>query len=276
MRINLALWLGMVLLALGSWAAQWAPTASSAGAAIIEAQRHFRALLPPQPVDILNVIWAAQSLDYWIRIQTGLNVVYLKGQRPCTACDPLQEAQFFVPPQLYVDGQHFWIRLDEESWQLALRPARELPTRYELIVSPKLPKTTLNPEDVSAIVATLRPFGVIPSQTESFSLEPLIPPAKPEPPEGVRIDSVLYGLITAPDWKAYALQNGIELSGLRARVLVELEAGASLPEGLDLVVEERAAERVRVQALIHRLEELAKDPAVAFVRLPSRPQSPSP
>jgi hypothetical protein len=42
---------------------------SSAEAASVQAQRHFRALLPPQPVDILNVIETAQELDYWIRMQ---------------------------------------------------------------------------------------------------------------------------------------------------------------------------------------------------------------
>jgi hypothetical protein len=146
-----------------------------------------------------------------------------------------------------------------------------------MIVSPKLPKTELAAEDVEQIVTTLTPFGVLPTQTASLKFELLIPQAKPVPPEDVRLDSVLYGLMLAPDWNDYAREHVLALSGLRVRVLIELATpGAPLPEGLDLVIEGRSTRFVRAQALIHQLAELARDPAVAFVRLPSRPQPPSP
>ena len=80
----------------------------------------------------------------------------------------------------------------------------------------------------------------------------------------------------APDWVDYASTNGIDLSGLRAVVIVELRSPeAELPDGLNLVVEARNGGLVRAEALIHRLADLARDPQVAFVRLPSRPQPPS-
>jgi len=252
----------------------WAEMGAS-GAADVQGQRHYRALLAPQPINIIDVIETAQQLDYWIRIQTEQNVTYLKGQTPCSACDPASEEAFFTPPQLYVDGQEFWIRLDEPDFRLNLRPSHEVPASYELIVSPKLPKVELDAEDLSAIGEALGPFGLLPAQTDSLSFEPLIPVAKPAPPEGVRLDSVLYGLMLAPDWTDYAHEREIELSGLRAVVLIELtSADAELPEGLDLVIEARSAQLVRAQALIHRLGELARQPTVAFVRLPSRPQPP--
>lgn len=263
MRIHLTLWIGIVLLFVFSqFAGLW-------GATLIEGQRHFRATLPPQQVDILHIIQTAQQLNYWIRIQTGEDVMYLKGQTPCSACDPSQEASFFTTPQLHVDGQNFWIRLDEQDWRLNLRPAA---SGLELIVSPKLPKTELTTEDLNEIRSALGPFGLLPAE---LSFEPLVPPAKPVPPEGVRLDSILYGLMLAPDWKLYAQEKGLELSGLRARVLVELtSAEAQPPVGLDLVIEARNGPLVRAQALIHRLEELARDPIVAFVRPPAQPQPP--
>jgi hypothetical protein len=272
MRAHLAiLWIGVSLLVFSQLAGFWAGTNSPGAAAFVDAQRHFRALLPPQATDILHVIQTAQERDYWIRIQTGLDVTYLKGQASCTACDPAQEAQFFTPPQLYVDGLNFWVRTDEENWRMNLRPAYSMPMAYEVIVSPKLPRTEISPADLDQIASRLRSFGL--NQTASLSFEPLIPIDKPEPPEGARIDSVLYGLLLAPDWKDYASANGIDLSGLRARVIVELSSSeAELPDALQLVVEARTGNLVRVQVLIHRLVELARDAAVSFVRLPSRPQ----
>jgi len=268
------LWIGVTLLMIGSIVGLLAGI-GGAEAASVGAQRHYRAILPPQQVEIVKIIETAQGLDYWIRIQMGQDVAYIKGRTPCTACDPTREEEFFLPPQLHVDGGWFWIRLDEESWSLNLRPSPQ--ANYELIVSPKLPKTSLTAEDIEEIAAKLGPFGVLPTQTGSLEFEPLIPQSKPIPPEDVRLDSVLYGLMLAPDWKEYAKMRGIELSGLRAVVVIELAVpGAQLPEELDLIVEQRSIGLVRAQALIHRLAELARDPAVAFVRLPSRPQPPIP
>jgi hypothetical protein len=196
---------------------------------------------------------------------------------PCSICDPAEEDRFFLPPWLSVDGRWFWLQLDEPGWQLHLRPAAQRPGDYELIVSPKLPKTALTDSDLDQITATLTPFGVLSAQTAPLKPEPYIQPAKPEPPADARIDSVLYGLTLSPDWAAYAAQNGIERSGLRVRVVIELSSpDAALPEALELAIEARSARLVRAQALIHRLVDLARDPAVAFVRLPSRPQPAGP
>jgi len=275
MRVHLAvLWVGVALLAFSQLFGFLMETSSTGSAAVVGAQRHFRAILPPQPTDILSVIQTAQGLDYWIRIQTGLDVTYMKGFMLCTACNPMQEEQFFTPPQLYVDGQSYWLRLDDANWQVNLRPSSTAPMNYELIVSPKLSREELKAEDLREIASMVRPFVSI--QTESLSFEPLLPPTKPEPPEGVKLDSVLYGLTLSPDWRDYASVNGIELWGLRAVVIVELNStDAELPESLNLVIEARGSGQVRAQAFIHRLVDLARDRAVSFVRLPSRPQPPS-
>lgn len=270
-----ALWLGLATLIAGTMAGLWTGTRPEApmGVANVETQRHYHAYLAQPTVNIVEVIQTAQELNYWIRIQTGADVTYLQGEMPCPTCDPAQEAQFFRPPRLYVDGSDFWIHLDEVDWTLHLRPAAHSASSYELVVSPKLPKTQVTAEDLANIRATLAPFGVLPDQGAPLEFEPLIPPTKPEPPEGTRMDSVLYGLTLAPDWVDYARRSEIGLSGLRAKVIIELaSAGADPPGDLDLVIESRSDELVRAQVLIHQLVELARRPSVAFVRPPSRPQ----
>ena len=246
------------------------------GGGIVEAQRHFRALLPSVPLNVLEIVRTAQQLGYWIRIQTDENVTYLHGRTPCSACDPSQERTFFAPPWLAVDRQWFWLYLDEPGWVLHLRPSGQQTGSYELIVSPKLPKTELTDEDLGQIRQALAPFGLL-SQTASLTLEPYIVPAKPAPPEDVRLDSVLYGLVLAPDWALYAQEKGLERSGLRVRVVIERASPGAVPSpALELVIEAQSEGLIRAQALIHRLVELARDPAVAFVRPPSRPQPAAP
>jgi hypothetical protein len=271
------LWIGGILLLSPLLHLALPDPYANAEAGVVETQRHFRALLPAPTTDIVRIVQTAQQLNYWIRIQTDTDVTYLKGSMPCSICDPAEEDRFFLPPRLSVDGRWFWLQLDEPGWRLHLRPSTQRPGDYELIVSPKLPKTALTDGDLDQITATLTPFGVLPTQTASLKLEPYIPPAKPEPPADARIDSVLFGLTLAPDWATYAAQNGIERSGLRVRVVIELSSpDTALPEALELVIEARSARLVRAQALIHRLVDLARDPAVAFVRLPSRPQPAGP
>lgn len=250
--------------------------AAAVGGAVVEAPRHFRALLPSVPANVVEIVQTAQQLGYWIRIQTDGNVTYLRGTTPCSACDPAQEAAFFAPPWLVVDRQWFWLHLDEPDWALHLRPSGQQTGSYELIVSPKLPKTELTDEDLGRIQQALAPFGLLPP-ADPLAPEPYIVPAKPAPPEGVRLDSVLYGLTLAPDWAAYAREKGIERSGLRVRVVIERSAPGAMPSpALELVVEAESERLIRAQALIHRLVELARDPAVGFVRPPTRPQPAAP
>lgn len=258
------------LLGLGPTAS--AQTGALFGTANVDTERHFRAFVPTPSTDVVSVIGTAQQLGYWIRIQTGTDITYLQGGQPCPSCDPNQEATFFQPPQLIVDGQEFWIRLDEPQWRVNVRPATQT-AGYEFIVSPKLPKTSLSDNDLNAILDTLAPFNVLPQQSASLQLETMIQPTKPVPPEGARIDSVLYGLTLAPDWMDYAQQQNIGLSGLRADVIVELtSAQASLPEDVDLIATSRTGALVSAQARIDQLVRLASAPSVAFVRMPNRPQ----
>ena len=249
---------------------------NSAKAATVDTERHYRAELTLGAVNTAQLILAAQQESYWIRIQTNTDVTYLNGTEPCNACDPSQETLFFQRPSLYVDGGTFRIRLEESDWNLSLRPrASTMPGAYELIVSPILPKVDLTTEDLEAIDSTLAALSVLPQSTTTLTFEQIIQTGKVQPPEGVRIDSVLYAMTLAPDWAAYAQLNGISLSGMRVSVLIELEDPAlELPESLDLVIESRSTNFVRAAALLSKLTELASLDGVTFVRLPSAPQPP--
>jgi hypothetical protein len=263
--------LGVLLLALGlpRMTMLWAAVGGSNASQLLAGQS-YRAPLPPTATDIIHVVTAAQDLDYWIRIQQGLDVTYLKGKTFCAACNPSQETAFFQTPQLYVDGPLYWIRLDEPKYRLNLRPAVEGATSpYELIVSPKV---DLGGDDLQALLTELVPFGVAPTQTSALSFEVITVPSKPQPPPDARLDSTLYGLMIAPDWRDYAAGHGIDLSGLRARVIVELHSPGAVPQAADLLVEARSDTLIRALVPIEQLLVLARDPAVSMVRLPNRPQ----
>lgn len=273
--LYLAALLAMALLVVGlpRMTLLWATVGGSDSSQLLAGQS-YRAPLPPTATEIVRVVEAAQNLDYWIRIQQGLDVTYLKGKTPCASCDPTQEALFFQTPQLYVDGALYWIRLDEPKFRLNLRPAAEgqnAAAPYELIVSPKV---DLGGEDLLALLTELAPFGVAPTQSSALSFEVMAVPSKPRPPAGARLDSILYGLMIAPDWRDYAAAHGVELSGLRARVIVELTTPGAIPQGAaDLLIEARSDSTLRALVPIHQLLSLARDPVVSLVRLPSRPQT---
>ncbi|MBI1729688.1 hypothetical protein HY229_01305 [Candidatus Acetothermia bacterium] len=275
MKAQFTLWAVLTLL-LAAPAVGIVSDTNGASAALVDSQRHFHATVTLTAVNPLQVISTAQNSDYWIRIQTGTDITYVKGKEPCTQCNPAQESSFFQMPRLYVDGQHFWIQIQVSDMEVHLRPqSASVQLQYELIISPALPKTELSAEDLGKVQDALAPFGFLSTPITALTLEPLITSAKIQPPDGVHIDSVLYGLVSAPDWNDYAQLNGIALSGLRARVLVELAApDAQLPDSLDLVIESRSDNFVRVQALIYRLAELASQSGVKFVRLPNNPQPP--
>lgn len=274
--MRVALLTGIALLMLSATTGLYNGFMGANAAAAVDAERHFRAALSLAPASTIQMIQTAQGLDYWVRIQTGLDITYFDGMDPCAECDSSQESLFFVGSRLYVDGNRFWLNYEDAELSVNIRPLTESPLlHYELIVSPILPKTALTEDDISTINGVLSQFGLLGAQVTLTSLENLIPSSKLVPPAEAQIDSVLFNLLAQPDWNGYATLNQIVLSGLRARVLVDLATpDAVLPDDLDLVIETQSTNFARVQVMIHRLTELASNPAVGFVRLPSTPQPP--
>lgn len=220
----------------------------------------------PQP-DISTITARAQGLGFWIRVEQGSNVAYLHGAELCGSCTPANEASFFSLPQLYLDGELFLVRLDEDCYRMGVRPSPELRGAYEVIVRPKVSMGRSAVEREA--LGWLQQLGIV--QTASLEFTELVPQEKPEPPAGLRLDSLLYALTVAPDWHDFARERGIALFGLRIRVVVELVNPQVVPQGYHLVEEARAQNLIRVLVPVSELVRLSRDPAVKFVRLPYEP-----
>jgi len=238
--------------------------------AMLLAGHYYKASLPPAAYNLNTIIEQAKSLNFWIRIERE-TITYYKGSELCLTCDPTKEREFFTMPQLYVDGNLFLIRTDGAAYKLIVRPKDEV--SLEIIIAPKQDITAKEAED--SIVAKLLQLGVIcKCKPISLAFEPLVfPQEKLAPPEGVKIDSLLYKLTQAPDWHEFAETNGFELYGLRVKVIIELVSPEEKLQGdYKLIVEATSDSLIRARVLINELVILAKDPAVKFVRLPYKPE----
>jgi hypothetical protein len=220
----------------------------------------------PQP-DISTIAARAQELGFWIRVQYGLNVAYLHGTGPCDICTPENEESLFGFPQLYLDDGLFLVRLDEERYRLNIRPSPELEGTYEVFVGSIIGLERAEMEQEA--LRWLQQLGIV--QTTSLNFTELVPQEKPELPEGLRLDSLLYALTLAPDWHDFARERGLALGGLRIKVIVELASPDMVPQGYHLIEEARSENLMRVLVPVRELIRLAHDPAVGFVRLPYVP-----
>lgn len=235
---------------------------------LVEGQA-YRAALPPAAVDLLDLQDRAQGLGWWVRVQEGQTVRYFQGARACEACVPAQEDLFFSLPQLLLDAGRFMIRLDAEDYRLNVRPDAQNPGNVELTL---VMRATRAEALVVAQLGELLDRLGLQTGPLSFAQIPLDKKARAPLPEGLALEENLFRLIQAPDWPDFAALRGIPLSGLRARVLVELADEAVLPQGEDLSIESRAGTTLRAQVLIDELLSLGRDPAVRAVRVPAQPQ----
>ena len=223
------------------------------------------------PIHAEALLAKAQALGWWIRVQQGMEVSYYQGSERCTACTPALEGQFFQFPQLVLDGNLSMVRLDTAAFRLNLRPMVDSGMIYELVV---VMKQTLDAETLSnQIQQELSSLGLILPVGLSFAALPLSAKAKAPVPQGVRLDETLFRLTQAPDWPDFATLQGLSLSGLRVRAVVEVSEGQTPSARFDLLIEGQASSGMRAQVLIPDLLALAQDPAVAQVRAPLQPQA---
>jgi hypothetical protein len=87
-----------------------------------------------------------------------------------------------------------------------------------------------------------------------------------------RLDSRLYQLSQATDPELFAKNSGFELRATRARVVIELREGASIPTGYDVVIDGRFGRLVDAWVSIAQLCSLAQQTDVTSVRPPDRLQ----
>lgn len=161
---------------------------------------------------------------------------------------------------LYLDGDSFLLGLREGEWTTVLRGKAGA---GELVIL-----GAGFPEGLSAF-ALLEALGLLPPGLD-LALSPKEVPAKhPAPPEGVRLDPVLWALVGHPDWFGFARAEGIERVGLRVRAVAELSG--CLSAAWEPFVRSATETLAELLLPIPLLPELAKDPAVRLVRPPHMP-----
>lgn len=239
---------------------------------LLLAGRYYRVALALSAPELAAVIEAAKQAGFSVRIAEGTRVSYFIGMIPCTDCTPENERTRLVFPQLFVDGALLWLRAEEAFSKYNVRPA--LGMGYELTIAPKVTvsaSVALGEIGARLVQLQLLRDPALPLNVEQLSIVPGV--KLPKPPDGVRLDSLLYGLMLMPDWYDFAAQNRLELWGLRVRVIVELiSSDAQLALGHNLIIEARSPSGLmRVLVPIHQLTALASDPAVKLVRPPFQP-----
>jgi hypothetical protein len=238
---------------------------------VLLAGRYYRVPLSLPAPDLVAVIEAAKQAGFSVRIAEGTRVSYFIGMTPCPDCTPENERTRLGFPQLYVDGTLLWLRAEETLARYNLRPFGD---GYELVIAPKVTAgatATLGEIGMRLLQLKVLREPTLPLNVEQLSVVPGVKP--PRPPDGVRLDLLLYGLMLMPDWYDFALQNRLELWGLRVRVIVELVSPeAQVSSVHNLIIEARSPSGLmRVLVPIHQLTVLASDPAVKLVRPPFQP-----
>ena len=179
-----------------------------------------------------------------------------------------EEALQAMPSLLYVDESWFLLRVTGEDFDYTVRPSGE---GYELVLVPH--KDLPQAETIYSVISSLQEMGIVDSVDmelpESYAKEF---EKGPLPPEGVAIDSSLYGLSVAADWFAEALRLGIDRVGLRVEVVAEKLPGGTIPEELTPFIESESEGLAKFLLPIWQLTELARSSSIGYVRLPYRPQ----
>ncbi len=267
--LTLAPWIVALSLMLFQWEEPETPIMADQ---ILLAGKFYRVMLPNIGADLSKIIEAAKQMGFSVRIAQGTTVKYFIGTQPCLDCTPENERERLQFPHLFVDGDLLWLRAGGLLSKYNLRPSPQ--GGYELIVAPT---TTVSAsailDEIGRQLAQLAVVSdpVLPLSVEELTVVPGVKP--PKPPDGVRLDSVLYALMLMPDWYEFAPQNKLELWGLRVRVIVELVSPeAQLAPTHNIIIEARSPSGLlRVLVPIHQLVLLASDPAVKIVRPPFQP-----
>jgi hypothetical protein len=171
---------------------------------------------------------------------------------------------------LLIDGERFYLRQVEDGYAFTVRPSA---AGYELVVNPS--EDVALTDALGSILATLQSIGMVGDEVnleyEAFSKADLKGPAAPE---GVFLESTLYGLMVAEDWFAYASLHGLTLVGLRVEVVAEKLPGAALESLFSPFVSEESESLAKLLLPIDQLIALASSASVGYVRTAYQPAVP--
>ena len=161
---------------------------------------------------------------------------------------------------LYLDGDFFLLGIREGTWTTILRGK---PDSAELVIF-----GTGSPEILSSF-AIPEALGLLPWGEAIELAEKTVPLKLPAPPEGLKLDPILWALVGHPDWFAFSRDYGLERAGIRVRVVAELQG--SLSQDFEGFIRSSTDFLAELLIPIPLLPELGKDPAVRIVRPPFVP-----
>lgn len=171
---------------------------------------------------------------------------------------------------LIVDADRFYLRKADSQFTYAVRPAVG---GYELVVSPTLDVAIS--DALASILLLLQQMGVLGNSVDlefaAFAKNDL---KGPPPPAGASIDSILYRLVIAEDWFAFAAANSLSLTGLRLDVVAEKIPGGGIPEGFEAYAYEETEQLAKLLVPVDRLVALASAEPIGYVRPPYQPAVP--
>ncbi len=174
---------------------------------------------------------------------------------------------------LYVDQSLFLLQITGEDLDYVVRPAG---VGYALLLIPHrdLPQG----ETLIFVLNELLQMGIVGEelQMEWEGAFPKKADKAPKPPDGVAIDSALYGLAVAADWFSSAASQGLTRVGLRVEVVAEKLPGETIPAAFQSYIVSETEELAKLLVPIHRLVELARSSAIGYVRPPYQPHPAAP
>lgn len=174
---------------------------------------------------------------------------------------------------LYVDQSAFLLRVSGEDLDYGVRPGE---VGYTLVLFPHrdLPQE----KTLLSVLNDLQRMGIVGAEVEMEGMDALAkaPEKTPKPPEGVSIDSSLYGLAVSSDWFFAAASLGLARVGLRAEVVAEKLPGATIPEEFRSYIISETEGLAKLLIPIYRLVDLAKSSAIGYLRPPYQPHPVAP
>lgn len=235
------------------------------GDASLLSQNYYLISIGTVDVSIASLIQTAQSTGYTVIVRSGEEVTSYRGDQPTDedeatllACDML----------LYIDDGQLLLRVRGEDYDYTVRPGEG--DAYDLVIVPHRDLPLV--ETLTAVINSLQRMGIVGSEVDmEFRSFPQQAEKSPAPPAGVAIDSSLYALQVAPDWFSAASAAGFTRVGLRVEVIAEKLPGGEIPEGFREYIESETEALAKLLLPISDLVDLARSPAIGYLRPPYRP-----
>jgi len=219
-------------------------------------------------VDTSALVQSLQTQDFTVVTYDGDVPSVYRGAE--LAADVSVQGALADDELLVVDADRLYLQVAETTFSYAVRPAGD---GYELVVNPS--QDVAIADALASILVSLQEIGVLGNSVDlefaAFAKNDLKGPA---PPEGASIDSLLYRLVIAEDWFAFAAANSLALTGLRLDVVVETLPGSSLPDAFSAYVYEQTDQLAKLLVPIDGLVSLASAESVGYVRPPYQPAVP--